>query len=343
MFQKMTESFEAVVSAETLNNWEITDNRMKVHLLLMAVILLPGALATDISLRAYTQTDGGNSFEENIGVSPGKTATIYFQLKNDDRIVAENIHASARLEGMFEEDVIEEYSDFDVQPGRSEVLQFSFAVPGRIEAKKYPLLMEAKGEIGNALFSVSENFFVVVEKPGHEIRFEQALFQESTVRCKENAVLYLQLRNYGEQNESPVINVKNEPAGVSMSRTINVAAYPGQDEVEEVLVFPSPEESGVYTFFVIARTSQGALATASPVLRIECDSSQAEEEGVAATGSTEAASAPIKEEASIAAGKNSSVPIVIQKNPASRLSYWVFGILLLSAIGVVAAVKKANA
>ncbi|MBR9700122.1 hypothetical protein GOV09_06710 [Candidatus Woesearchaeota archaeon] len=244
----------------------------------IVVILASVASADNLDVRIYKQTDDLVRFYGNIDVVPGEEVDMFIQIENrnkdrnneDEEIT--DIDAILAIDDLFDQDVDEDFDDFDLNPTRKKNLPFSFTVPIRIEADSYTAVIDIEADEAGSSFSLTEEFQINIEKERHNLYFEKAEFTQKSVNCGEVATLDLDLFNIGLSDEEITLSIENKDIGFLVERGVALEAYPGDDVYRKRFPILIPTEaSGKAEFEIRVAYGEGTrIDTEIPALLINC-------------------------------------------------------------------------
>ncbi len=243
------------------------------------VLLSSIAYAQNIEVKIYQDTDVGKDYGD-IKAVPGESIAAFVEVENlnDDRSDEdqdiEGVEITATLEDIDDgEDIEEDYDSFDMKARRKESVAFPFNVPLRIEEKKYQLKVIVEGSENGTDFSLSEEFFVDVDKERNQLYVDKLRFDPQSVGCNSAPSLQISIYNIGTQREDITLNIENKKLGFSVTRKFELFEYPDEDIYENSIPvkIPADAESGVYDFEVLLEYAGGeVLQRESAAVQVQC-------------------------------------------------------------------------
>jgi hypothetical protein len=221
-------------------------------------IIVGGKLAiTDIDVKV----DSGKSSVKNGSViskeaAPGSTVKFEVEVENlyndTDDLDIENIEVDISIKDIDDGDDLEdEAPDFDLKPERHDTAEIEFEIPLEVDEDTYDVVITVEGEDENGTtHEVRAVVFLEVEKEKHELRLMSASASPATVKCEENARVYVDVINTGQEDEDEArITITNPELGWSFEQEFEIEEGDKDNRYEQSFLLPVPKgiQEGFYT------------------------------------------------------------------------------------------------
>lgn len=202
----------------------------------------------------------------------------------------DNVLVEIRIEEIDDGDDLEaESSEFDLEGGNEEELEFRFTIPEEVEIGSYEtvITVEAEDSETDETYLVERIIQLPVRKATHDLRIISSLVTPSVVSCGDSIRLQATMIHAGKGTENDAgLQVVNTGLGLNhLVENIELEEEPYEEESRFVLDYPfgvpADAEAGTYDItFRALYQSRAEMDSETQELRVTCAEAQEPEEPV---------------------------------------------------------------
>lgn len=191
---------------------------------------------------------GGTTISD---IKPGENIKVEVKVKNnfedsDDPEIQDVQVELFVLEIDNRDDIEEESETFDLEPRRSQTVDFDFDVTSDVEhGREYKLIIEVSGtDEDNKDYVVRTEGFVKINKERHDVHVEEFEITPEVVRCSRAISVDFSIKNRGRDRErDAAVKVVNDKLGINRQIEFNLDEDPDNEDFEydQSLTFTIPE------------------------------------------------------------------------------------------------------
>lgn len=204
-----------------------------------------------------------NNSKIDADILPGSNVTFTIRIENSfqgEEPDLRGVFATVTIEDIDDgADLVEESSNFDLEPGNDQRVDIKFEIPLDVEAGAYNVVIFADSEDRNGTqYSAEINLRLEVKKQSHDIRIIRVSLTPSIIDCERKAKLTAEITNAGSNAESQVaLEFESSALGVSSidKNVLLEASNEASDEEKSYtktlnMDVPRSVKAGTYPIFI---------------------------------------------------------------------------------------------